>query len=97
MDARVWAHTHLVRFACGGGGPRSSLARIVGETTNSARPLAVVFHEKDRSPVTGLRFGVVEVLLADEAPVHRGFLPKIGAEAVARELGVPLLFDPRFN
>jgi len=24
-------------------------------------PLAVVFHEKDRSPVTGLRFGLVEV------------------------------------
>jgi hypothetical protein len=68
-----------------------------GETTNSARPLAVVFHEKDRSPVTGLRFGVVEVLLADDAPLHRGFLPRIGAEAVPRELGVPLLFDPRFN
>jgi hypothetical protein len=61
------------------------------------RPLAVVFYEKDRSPVTGLRFGVVEVLVADDAPVHRGFLPKIGAEAVARELGVPLLLDPRFN
>jgi hypothetical protein len=67
--------------------------RTPGET----RPLAVVFHEKDRSPVTGLRFGVVEVLLADDAPVHRGFLPKIGAEAVARELGVPLLFDPSFR
>ena len=61
------------------------------------RPLAVGFHEKDRSPVTGLRFGVVEVLVADDAPVHRGFMPKIGAEAVARQLGVPLLFDSRFN
>jgi hypothetical protein len=70
---------------------------MLGETTKDARPLAVVFHEKDPSPVTGLRFGVVEVLLADDAPVHRGFMPKIGAEAVARELGVPLLFDPRFN
>jgi hypothetical protein len=65
--------------------------------TWETRPLAVVFHEKDRSPVTGLRFGVVEVLVADHAPVHRGFLPKIGAEAVARQLGVPLLFDPSFN
>jgi hypothetical protein len=64
---------------------------------SKTRPLAVVFHEKDRSPVTGLRFGIVEVLLADDAPVHRGFMPKIGAEAVARELGVPLLFDPSFS
>ena len=62
-----------------------------------ARPLAVVFYEKDPSPVTGLRFGVVEVLLAEDAPLHRGFMPKIGAEAVARELGVPLLYDPCFN
>jgi hypothetical protein len=62
-----------------------------------SEPLAVVFHEKDRSPVTGLRFGLVEVLVADDAPVHRGFLPRIGAEAVARELGVPLLYDPRFH
>jgi hypothetical protein len=67
------------------------------ETPDDGRPVAVVFHEKDRSPVTGLRFGLVELLLADEPPVHRGFLPRIGAEAVARELGVPLLSDPRFN
>jgi hypothetical protein len=67
------------------------------ETPGEGQPLAVIFHEKDRSPVTGLRFGLVELLLADDAPVHRGFLPRIGAEAVARELGVPLLCDPRFN
>jgi hypothetical protein len=67
------------------------------QTPEDGQPLAVVFHEKDRSPVTGLRFGLVELLLADEPPVHRGFLPRIGAEAVARELGVSLLSDPRFN
>ena len=67
------------------------------ETPGEGQPLAVIFHEKDRSPVTGLRFGLVELLLADEPPVHRGFLPRIGAEVVARELGIPLLSDPRFN
>jgi hypothetical protein len=56
--------------------------------------LAVLFHEKDRSTASGLRFGTVEVLLADDAPIQRGYLPKIGAEAVARDLGVPLLVDP---
>jgi hypothetical protein len=56
--------------------------------------LAVLFHEKDRSSASGLRFGTVEVLLADHAPIQRGYLPKLGAEAVARDLGVPLLVDP---
>jgi hypothetical protein len=56
--------------------------------------LAVLFHEKDRSTASGLRFGTVEVLIADDAPIQRGYLPKIGAEAVARDLGVPLLVDP---
>jgi hypothetical protein len=56
--------------------------------------LAVLFHEKDRSTASGLRFGVVEVLVADDAPIQRGYLPKLGAEAVARDLGVPLLVDP---
>jgi hypothetical protein len=73
------------------------LRRMSTELPGDTEPLAVVFHEKDRSPVTGLRFGLVELLLADDAPVHHGFLPRIGAEAVARELGVPLLFDPRFH
>ena len=60
-----------------------------------ARPLAVLFHEKERSTASGLRFGVVEVLLSDNASVQqRGLLPKLGAEAVARELGVPLVVDP---
>jgi hypothetical protein len=67
-----------------------------GQTTKHAQPLAVLFHEKDRSPASGLRFGLVEVLLADDAPVQRGLLPKVGAEAVARHLGVPLLLDPAF-
>lgn len=53
----------------------------------------MLFHEGDSSPVNGLRFGVVEVLLEDDTPVQRGYLAKIGAEAVARDLGVPLLFD----
>jgi hypothetical protein len=71
--------------------------RVMGQRENQARPLAVLFHEKERSPASGLRFGVVEILLTDDAPVHRGLLPKIGAEAVARDLGVPLLIDPAFR
>ena len=65
------------------------------ETTLIAdsRPVAVVFRERDRSTASGLRFGVVEVLLASAPPVQRGYLPRIGAEAVARDLGVPLLLD----
>jgi hypothetical protein len=48
-------------------------------------------HEKERSTRGGLRFGIVEVLLSDDGPVQqRGLLLKLGAEAVARGLGVPL-------
>jgi hypothetical protein len=65
------------------------------QATTDPEPLAVLFHEKDRSTASGLRFGIVEVLLADDAPIQRGYLPKIGAEAVARDLGVPLLVDPQ--
>jgi hypothetical protein len=56
-------------------------------------PIAVLFHEEDRSPVSGLRFGRVEVLLAGNGREERGFLPSIGAEAVARGLSVPLIFE----
>ncbi|MDX6525840.1 MAG: hypothetical protein QOI43_1351 [Gaiellales bacterium] len=95
----------MVELAVRAGGlpapTRSSLGvssqRMSRQMPGDVEPLAVVFHEKDRSPVTGLRFGLVEVLLADDAPVRRGFLPRIGAEAVARELGVPLLYDSRFH
>jgi hypothetical protein len=62
-----------------------------------ARPLAVLFHDKDRSPASGRRFGVVELLLADSPPEHQGYLPEVGAEAVARSLGVPLLIDDAFR
>jgi hypothetical protein len=57
------------------------------------QPVAVLFHEEDRSPASGLRFGRVEVLLASDHREPRGFLPSIGAEAVARGLSVPLIVD----
>jgi hypothetical protein len=57
------------------------------------RPVAVLFHEEDRSPASGLRFGRVEVLLASHDREQRGLLPSIGAEAVARGLSVPLIVD----
>ena len=72
-----------------------TLAPMPRHALRDPEPLAVLFHEKDRSTASGLRFGTVEVLLADDAPIPRGYLPKIGAEAVARELGVPLLVDPQ--
>jgi hypothetical protein len=66
-----------------------------GQRISEATPLAVLFHEKECSTASGLRFGIVEVLLSDDAPMQqRGLLPKLGAEAVARGLGVPLLVDP---
>jgi hypothetical protein len=66
---------------------------VLRETTTGSRPIAVRFHEEDRSLASGLRFGTVEVLLAGAAAEKRGYLPRIGAEALARELGVPLLLD----
>jgi hypothetical protein len=57
------------------------------------QPVAVLFHEEDRSPASGLRFGRVEVLLAGNGREERGFLPSIGAAAVARGLSVPLIVE----
>jgi hypothetical protein len=56
------------------------------------QPVAVLFHEEDRSSASGLRFGRVEVLLAGDGREERGFLRSIGAAAVARGLSVPLIF-----
>ena len=59
------------------------------------QPLAVLFHEEDHSPASGLRFGRVEVLLRGQGWVGQGLLPWIGARAMARRLGVPLLDEQR--
>ena len=69
----------------------------MGPTLGEAQPLAVIFHEEDPSIASGLRFGRVEVLRADHARDPRGLLPRIGAEVIARDLGVPLLFNEREN
>ena len=69
----------------------------MGPTLGEAQPLAVIFHEEDPSIASGLRFGRVEVLRADHARHRRGLLPRIGAEVIARDLGVPLLFNEREN
>ncbi len=63
--------------------------------TFEAQPLAVLFREEDHSPASGLRFGSVEVLLRDHGWVGHGLLPWIGARAMARGLGVPLLDEQR--
>jgi hypothetical protein len=67
---------------------------VQGQVDTSAQPLAVVFRETDRSSASGVRFGEVEILRADAPPEPRGYLPQVGAEVVARTLGVPLLVDP---
>jgi hypothetical protein len=63
--------------------------------TFEAQPLAVLFHEEDHSPASGLRFGRVEVLLRGRGWVERGLLPLIGAKAMARKHGVLLVDDQR--
>ncbi len=63
--------------------------------TGEAQPLAVLFHEEDPSIASGLRFGRVEVLLRGRGWVARGLLPWIGARAIARKHGVPLLDEQR--
>jgi hypothetical protein len=66
---------------------------MVTQLLTDRQPVAVLFHEEDRSPASGLRFGRVEVLLAGHGREQRGLLPSIGAAAVARGLSVPLIFD----
>jgi hypothetical protein len=66
---------------------------MLGNIATEAQPVAVLFHEEDSSTASGLRFGRVEVLLTDSGREQYGLLPRIGAEAMARELAVPLILD----
>ena len=68
---------------------------VSGAMTGEAEPLAVLFHEEDPSIASGLRFGRVEVFLRGHGWVGHGLLPWIGARALARGLGVPLLDEQR--
>jgi len=63
---------------------------LSSRTPAKSRPLAVSFHESDRSTASGLRFGLVEVLFDDAEPLARGYMPELGAAALARILGVRL-------
>ena len=58
-----------------------------------ATPVAVIFRGGDHAAASGIEFGEMELVFADDSREGRGWVPHIAAVAIARELAVPVVLE----